>query len=132
VATAESTFKNDRYDDEPYGELDGIKLGRIQITRSFAGDLDGGSTAELLTATAPDGSAGYVAHDLITARLEGRSGSFVLQHTGLLSADGSESGGEIIPGSATGELAGLTGSGRISVDDDGTHHLTLDYELGPG
>jgi hypothetical protein len=61
--------------------------------------------------------------------LEGREGSFVLQHRGVLSADGAEIDGAIVPGSGTGELEGITGQGAITVDDDGTHRLTLEYEL---
>ncbi len=60
---------------------------------------------------------------------EGREGSFVLQHPGLLSAEGAEIEGGIVPDSGTSELRGIAGRGAIIVEDDGTHRLTLDYEL---
>ena len=53
----------------------------------------------------------------------------MLQHRGVLSADGAKIDGAIVPGSGTGELEGITGQGAITVDDDGTHRLTLEYEL---
>jgi hypothetical protein len=120
---------NHRHEAETYDDRVGATLGRIHIERSFQGDLEGEATAELLTATAANGAAVYLALDRISGRLEGREGSFVLQHRGLLSAEGAEIDGAIVAGSGTGELRGITGQGAITVDDDGTHRLTLDYEL---
>jgi Protein of unknown function (DUF3224) len=120
---------NHRHDAETYDDREGATLGRIHIERSFQGDLEGEATAELLTATAANGAAVYLALDRISGRLEGREGSFVLQHRGLLSAEGAEIDGAIVAGSGTGELRGITGQGAITVDDDGTHRLTLDFEL---
>jgi hypothetical protein len=120
---------NRRHDAETYDDREGAVLGRIHIERGFQGDLEGEATAELLTATAENGAAVYLALDRIIGRLDGREGSFVLHHRGVLSADGAEIDGAIVPGSGTGELKGITGKGAITVDDDGTHRLTLDYEL---
>jgi Protein of unknown function (DUF3224) len=36
----------------------------------------------------------------------------------------------IAPGSGSDGLAGITGTGRIVIDDQGTHTVRLDYELG--
>ncbi len=83
----------------------------------------------MLTATTESGSAAYVALDRISGRLHGREGSFVLQHHGLVSAAGATTDGAIVPESGSGELRGLRGQARISVDEDGTHRLTLEYEL---
>jgi hypothetical protein len=129
VRRAVSTFANRRHDAETYDDSEGAVLGRIHIERSFQGDLEGEGTAELLTATAENGAAVYLALDRISGRLDGREGSFVLQHRGLLSADGAEIDGAIVPGSGTGELKGITGKGAITVDEGGTHRLTLEYEL---
>jgi hypothetical protein len=124
-----STFVNRRHEAETYDDREGATLGRIHIERSFQGDLGGEATAELLTATAENGTAVYLALDRISGRLEGREGSFVLQHRGVLSAEGAEIDGAIVPGSGTGELRGITGHGSITVDDEGTHRLMLEYEL---
>jgi hypothetical protein len=129
VKRAVSTFVNHRHEAQTYDEREGATLGRIHIERRFQGDLEGEATAELLTATAEDGTAVYLALDRISGRLDGKEGSFVLQHRGVLSADGAEIDGAIVPGSGTGELEGITGHGAITVDDEGTHRLTLEYEL---
>ncbi len=126
---ADATFVNETYDAETYDDRDGTALGKIHITRRFEGDLEGEATAELLTAMTETGTAVYVALDRITGRLDGRSGSFVLHHRGTVSAEGAVTDGAIVPGSGTGELRGLRGEGTITVDEEGTHRLTLEYEL---
>jgi hypothetical protein len=129
VPRANATFANATYDEEPYDDRDGTVLGRIRITRTFEGDLEGASSAELLTARTEAGSATYVALDRIACRLGDRSGSFVLAHHGTVTAGGSANAASVVPDSGTGELVGLRGQGSISVAEDGTHTLTLEYEF---
>jgi len=129
VPRANATFVNATYDEEAYDDRDGVVLGRIRITRTFAGELEGESSAELLTARMEAGSATYVALDRIAGRLVGRSAAFVLAHHGTVSAAGAETAASVVPDSATGELKGLRGRGSISVAEDGTHTLTLEYEF---
>jgi Protein of unknown function (DUF3224) len=50
VPRASATFVNRTYDEEPYDDREGIALGRIHIARTFEGDLEGESSAELLAA----------------------------------------------------------------------------------
>jgi hypothetical protein len=129
MVRAVAGFENDTYEEEPYDDRDGTILGRVHITRTFSGDIEGTATAELLTATTNEGSAAYVALDRIAGRLGAREGSFVLQHHGTVSPLGAETAGAVVPDSGTGELKGLSGKGEISVDADGNHQLTLEYEL---
>jgi hypothetical protein len=126
---ASAPFTNDRYDEEPYGEADGAEVSRVHISRSFTGDLEGSSTAELLIAKS-EGGGGYVGHDRISGSLQGNSGSFVFQHSGLMGPDGVTNTGTIVPGTGTGELEGISGDGTMLADDEGNHTLTLSYELG--
>jgi hypothetical protein len=129
VPRASATFVNTTYDEEPYDDRDGTVLGRIRIARTFEGHLEGESSAELLTARTEAGSATYLALDRIAGRLGGRSGSFVLAHHGMITASGADNAASVVPDSGTGELVGLRGRGSISVADDGTHTLTLEYEF---
>lgn len=126
---ASATFVNTSYEEEPYDDREGTVLGRIHIARTFEGDLEGESSAELLTARTEVGSATYLALDRVGGRLGGRSGSFVLAHHGTITAAGADNAASVVPDSGTGELAGLRGRGSISVADDGTHTLTLEYEF---
>ena len=126
---ASAPFTNDRYDEEPYGEADGAEVSRVHISRTFTGDLEGSSAAELLIAKS-DGGGGYVGHDRITGTLQGKTGGFVFQHTGLMGPEGVTNTGTIVPGTGTGELEGITGDGTMLGDEEGNHTLTLVYEVG--
>jgi uncharacterized protein DUF3224 len=125
---ASAPFTNDRYDEEPYGEAEGTEFSRVHIARSFSGDLEGESAAELLIAKS-EGGGGYVGHDRVSGNLGGMAGSFVFQHTGLMGPDGVTNTGTIVPGSGRGELEGITGEGTMLADEQGNHTLTLEYQL---
>ena len=121
-------FTNDRYDEERYGEAEGAEVSRVHISRTFSGDLEASSTAELLIVTS-EGGGGYVGHDVITGTLRGKAGAFVFQHTGLMGPAGVTNTGVIVPGTGTGELEGIKGEGAMLADEEGNHTLTLVYEL---
>ena len=125
---ASAPFTNDRYDEDAYAEADGVELSRVHISRTFGGDLDGESSAELMIAKS-EGGGGYIGHDRIAGTLAGRSGTFVFQHTGLMGPDGVTNTGTVVPGTGTGELEGISGDGTMLADDQGNHTLTLEYEL---
>jgi hypothetical protein len=108
---------------------DGNTLGRMSIDKTFQGDLEATSQGEMLSARTPiEGSAGYVAIERIVGMLDGRSGSFVLQHFGVMHGGENRLLLEVTPGSGTGDLAGLTGTMVIGVTD-GAHTYAFDYTL---
>lgn len=129
-STATASFENDTFEEETWLSREGTDFGSIHITRSFTGDLVGTSKAELVTARMPGDSAVYVAIDAISGSLGGKQGSFAIWHRGTVSEAGAETEGNIAPGSGTGELEGISGTGVISVDAGGNHTLALTYELG--
>lgn len=107
----------------------GVGLGRMSIDKSFYGDLEATSQGEMLTAmTDVEGSAGYVAIEQVDGILNGRRGTFVLQHFGLASRGENSLILEVVPDSGTGELADLTGEMRIEIES-GKHHYIFDYSL---
>lgn len=104
-------------------------LGRMSIDKTFSGDLQGTSTGEMLMAQTPvKGSAGYVAVERVNASLQGRTGSFVLQHTGTMNRGVPSLSVSIVPDSGTGELVGISGSLSIDIVE-GKHLYALDYVL---
>ena len=108
---------------------DGVSLGRTSLDKTFEGDFVGTGHGEMLSAmTAVKGSAGYVAIERVTGRLHGRSGSFVLQHGGTMDRGAQQLSIAIVPGSGTGELAGIAGVFHLRIDG-GVHHYQLDYTL---
>lgn len=126
---ATSTFEITSWEAAPYDEQEGAILSRTRVTKTFAGDLAGTSTAELLMAQAQEGSAAYVGFERIAGTLHGRSGSFVLHHSATMTREAPSATWSVVPDSATGELRGLRGEAQIVNLPDGGHTLTLDYEL---
>ncbi len=113
----------------PFLEQDGNKLSRNIVRKEFSGDMVGTSEAQMTAAyTGTPGSAGYVAIEHFSGSVEGRSGSLVLQHSGIMAKGEAELIVRIVPDSGTGELTGI--SGTLAIDhSDGEHSYVLDYEL---
>ncbi|MGY4829495.1 DUF3224 domain-containing protein [Sphaerotilaceae bacterium SBD11-9] len=104
-------------------------VGRMSIDKVFSGELQGSSQGEMLAAmTAVKGSAGYVAIERVTGALHGKSGSFMLQHTGVMDRGAPKLDVNVVPDSGTDELAGLTGKLAIDIVE-GKHLYTFDYTL---
>jgi hypothetical protein len=122
-----ASFEVTGWDQEPYEQRDGLCLSRAEVRKAFSGALTGSSVAQLLLAEAADGR-GYVASELVTGELEGRSGTFVIQHGGVAEGDATRNFGHIVPGSGSGDLAGLRGEAAFAHDEQGAR-LTLTYEL---
>src|SRR5688500_2033142 len=111
---------------------EGAGLGRMSLDKQFRGDLAAASKGEMLTASPPvKGSAVYVAVEQVTGTLHGRSGSFMLHHTGIMSRGTPQLTITVVPDSGTGELEGLTGTMTITIHD-GKHTYDFDYMLAPG
>lgn len=115
----------------PQPAADGQPWGRQSIEKTFHGPLAGSSRGEMLAVrTAVKGSAGYVALEQVSATLEGRQGSFFLQHSGLMDKGTPALTVTVVPDSATGELSGLQGTMAIDVSN-GQHRYTFTYALPP-
>jgi hypothetical protein len=107
-------------------------LNRMTLDKQYHGDLEGTGKGQMLTAgTEVKGSGAYVAIEKVSGRLKGRSGSFVLQHTGTMSSNGRQLTIIVVPDSGTGELKYLTGTMTIQIAADGKHSYDLEYTL-PG
>ncbi len=103
--------------------------GRMAIDKTFAGDLEGTSQVEMLTAVTPTkGSAGYVAIEQVTGILKGRKGTFVLQHSGTAHKGAQQLTVTVVPESGTGELTGIEGKFNIRMEG-GKHFYDFDYTL---
>jgi hypothetical protein len=113
------------------GELEAEGIGQFRLDKSYSGPLEA-SAVGLMTAhrTAVEGSAGYVAIERVRGTLEGRRGSFVLQHSGLMWDHTRQLVIEVIPDSADDELTGLRGRMGIRIED-GAHFYDFEYSL-PG
>jgi expansin (peptidoglycan-binding protein) len=104
-------------------------IGRFSLDKVYRGGLEAASAGEMLSAGNPaTGTAGYVAIEEITGKLDGKNGSFALQHFGTMHGGAFELNVGVVPGSATGELEGLTGTLTITIAPGG-HSYELQYTL---
>jgi hypothetical protein len=104
-------------------------LGRMTIDKEFHGDLKGTSKGQMLTGmTDVKGSAGYVAIEKVSGTLKGRTGTFILQHTGTMNRGVPQLTITVVPDSGTDQLAGLAGVFTIKIAE-GKHSYEFDYSL---
>ncbi len=109
--------------------LKGSTLGRMTIDKHFHGGLEGSSQGEMLTGgTQVKDSAGYVAMEQFTGTLNGRKGSFILQHSATMNRGVPTLTIFVVPDSGTGELVGLTGTFGIKITE-GKHSYDFEYSL---
>ena len=107
----------------------GTAIGRFGLDKQFHGNLEANSKGEMLGAGNPaTGTAGYVAIEQVTGTLNGRSGSFALQHFGTMVENKFDLIVRVVPGSGTDELTGISGAMIIAVAN-GKHSWKLDYTL---
>jgi Protein of unknown function (DUF3224) len=126
---ATGTFEVKLVPQPPEDKAEGSILARYSLEKQFHGDIEGTSKGQMLTAgTDVKGSAGYVAIERITGTLQGRTGSFVLQHTGTMNRGVPQLTIAVVPDSATGQLAGLAGRMTINIAD-GKHSFVFEYTL---
>ncbi len=104
-------------------------IGRMSIAKQFHGDLQGTSRGQMLAAsTSTKGSAGYVAIEEVSGTLQGRSGTFLLQHSGTMDRGAPHLIITVVPDSGTGQLVGLSGAMTIKIDA-GKHSYDFEYTL---
>jgi hypothetical protein len=128
IANARFAIKS--WDEKPYSEgQDQPKLTRASVSKTFTGDIEGEGQVEYLMMYRGDGSASFVGLERISGKVGGRSGSFVLQRTGVFEGGQAKESYSVVPGSGTGELRGLRGEGTSSVGHGSEHPFVLDYEL---
>lgn len=110
-----------------------VPVGVATMRKRFEGGISGRS-ATLFTAAydAATETGTYVAMESFEGSIDGHEGAFNFAHAATTRGDGREAEYlVIVPGSGTGALAGMHGSGGLSVDADGTHRIWFDYEIGP-
>jgi hypothetical protein len=129
--TAHSRFAIQNWDEKPYNEGDDLpKLTRASVTKSFTGDLEGKGHVEYLMMYRSDGSATFVGLERIVGKIGSRTGTFVLQRSGVFENGQAKEAYAVVPGSGTGDLRDLTGEGKSDVGHGMEHPFELHYELG--
>lgn len=117
-----------KYEPEAYEEpAEGPALARIHVEESFSGDIAGDGVVEFLQSARADGRASFAGIERITGSVAGRSGTFLLQDAGTVDNNIVSGTWFVIPGSGTGELAGLRGEGGFRANLGEGAQVHLDY-----
>jgi hypothetical protein len=110
----------------------GASVGVAVMVKQFTGGVSGRSATIFTAAYDQNTGAGtYLAMESFDGALDGAAGTFSFVHSAT-----TEGGGRahehfaVVPGSGTGELDGIRGSGGLVVEGDGTHRVWFDYQLG--
>src|SRR3984957_5357162 len=116
-ATGTFTVKTDPQPPDEKGG--GAAIGRMLLDKQFHGDLEATSKGTMLAAGtgAKGSSGGYVALEIVTGTLKGRTGTFVLQHSATMNRGVPNLGVTVVPDSGTGQLTGLAGKMNIIIAD---------------
>jgi hypothetical protein len=127
---AKATFGIISWDEKPYSEIEGSpKLTRASVTKSYQGDIEGEGKVEYLMMYRSAGSASFMGLERVIGSIGGRSGSFVLQHTGTFEDGVAKVTLSVVSGSGTGDLRGMKGEGGFSVGHQPPYAMTLDYHF---
>jgi hypothetical protein len=114
----------------PQDDKAGDGLTRMLLDKQYHGDLEGAAKGQMLTGgVSANHSGAYVAMEKFTGTLHGRSGSFVLHHTGIMTNGKPDLTILVAPDSGTGQLAGITGKMTITIAADGKHSYDFEYTL---
>jgi hypothetical protein len=104
-------------------------LNRYSINKEIHGDLEATTQGEMFSGGDPKkGVAGYVAIEVVTGVLQGKHGSFALQHMATMDDRGPNMTVLVVPGSGTGDLQGISGNFTIKIAG-GLHSYDFDYSL---
>jgi len=110
-------------------QAEGAGLGRMSLDKQFHGDLEATGQGEMLSILDRGiGSGGYVAMERVTGTLQGREGSFVLQHNATMNRGAAQMDIIVVPDTGTGALTGISGSMTIRIEGS-QHFYDFDYKL---
>jgi len=129
---ANATFQIKRWDEAPYHEATGeLKLTRANVALGYQGQIEGEGLADYFMAYPEQSAASFVGIERVVGKIGDRSGSFVLQYTGIADQNGAiRSSFIVVPGSGTGELSGLRGEGSLVLEGQAEHYpITLAYDV---
>lgn len=114
---------------QPPDDGAGGPFSRLFLDKQFHGDLEGSSRGQMLgSMSAVKGSGGYVALELVTGTLQGRGGSFILQHNGTMRSNVPTLLVTVVPDSGTDQLEGIEGAMTIVIEG-GKHSYVFEYTL---
>ena len=117
-------WQESTWDGAPAADAPAPKMTVATDRVTLAGEIEGEGRDRWLMTYAEDGTARFVGLTHVTGTVAGRRGTLVLQHAGRFDADGLSTDFSVVPGSGTGDLAGLSGAGTLAYrgPEEGTRY----------
>lgn len=126
-AHAEATIAVHSSEAKPFDQTEGPALVEISLSETFTGDIDGESTVRALEIRRNDQSASLISMQRFDGKLGQRQGTFVLQGSETVEHGKIKATWFVVPGSGTGGLSGLRGTGGFEGDFGKGSRGTLEY-----
>jgi hypothetical protein len=131
MTKANGTSELATWNEVTYEELaGGGKLTRAEVSQSFEGDITGDGGVQWLMAYRPDGTARFVGLQRVEGRIGDLRGTFVLETFGDFDGQLATWQAKVVPGTATGDLEGLTGEGNFGAPHGPKASFELEYHVG--
>ncbi len=127
----EGTFEVTSWSEQPAEGLEGTaRVTRATFGQRFSGGIEADTVADVVMTYREDGTADYLGFQRVLGDLGGRQGSFVLRSIGGFDGQVARADVSVVPGSGTGDLVGLRGTGSAAVPMGSSGTYVLDYDLG--
>lgn len=128
VQHATGTFEVSVTPADPEVKEAGLGLSRYTLAKTFSGGMSGSGVGQMLAGGPSEQVGTYVALERFVGTVDGREGAFLLAHRGDMNAEGYTLSITVVPGSGTGELAGISGDFALTIAG-GEHRYDLSYRL---
>jgi hypothetical protein len=129
MSTAKGTIEHNNWDEKPYREAAPLKSSEAKIDIVMHGDIEAKGPGRYLMQYPTAETCHYSGYLVLEGALGGRKGQFVIYEVGDWTNGVAASKWQIVEGSGTDELAGLSGSGSYEAQHDKTVHYALEYRL---
>jgi hypothetical protein len=130
MTKAHGSFELASWAEDTYEDLgSGAKLTRASVTQTFEGDIEGDGAVEWLMAYRTNGTAHFVGLQRVRGSIGGRRGTFVLEAIGEFDGQMATWEGSVVRGTATGELAGLSGHASFGAPHGPKASFELEYSF---
>jgi Protein of unknown function (DUF3224) len=127
-AGVNATFEVTDWNEEPFDDAtEAAKVTCAKVSKNYSGDITGSSFTEWLMAYREDGTATFVGLERISGEVDGKRGSFVVQHIGKFEDGAATAELQVVAGSGADGLAGVSGGGDFVADPSGKVNLKLSF-----
>lgn len=129
MTITKATFTSSEWQESKVCEAGGHSLANMQDRYHYTGELSGASGSVGVICYLGDTGA-FTGYELFTGTLAGYEGTFALRSNGGFAPDAVFAELEVVPGSGTAQLRGLTGSGKMRFEMGAEHGtIELDWKL---